>query len=255
MDENTQIQILQRNNILEIEDVVGRRNKRLDLHLAISNCDVSKKAAIFLAEKYIQLKRFDTDVLPELLKITDVPLLSNHRLILQILDATMLQRLVEMIIKSGDNLPRSPQTESRLQHLTATVSQLVLQTSNTRHHLDSKGVLVHAIRECPYEFIVQLERLSLDVLKPNRISDNALLAALDRAGNPTYSALQDKKDTTTLISWFSPSGFAGQGPLGTKPHCDFSEAESMDKLQRLTVYSSDEKVEIQKWLKAPRIKP
>ena len=256
MDENTQIQILKNNDIKEIEDVVVRQKQKLDLHLAISYCDVSKKAALFLAEKYIQLNRFDTHVLPELLKITDLPMQLNFTLILAVLDVTMLQTLIEFIIKSGNKLhPKSPQMEFRLQHLRAAVDRLVVDPSNDRHHLDNKSVLVHAIRECPYDFILELERLSLDVLKPNRNSDNALLAALDRVANPTYSALQDKKDTTTLISWYSPSGPAGQGSSGTKPHCDFSEAESMDKLQRAAAYSSDEKDRIEKWLKVPSIAP
>ena len=217
---------------------------------------MSKKGAIFLAERYIQSGEFKTHVLPELLKIIELPLQLNFQMILQIFDATKLQELIDVMVKSSDNShSRSPQTEFRLQHLRATVDRLVVHPSNDRKYLDDNGVLVHAIRQCPYDIVLQLERLSLNVLQPNRNSDNALLAASDRADNQTFWELQDKKDTTTLISWFSPLGPAGRGFSGTKPHCDFSEAESIDRLKRSTVYSDDEKRHIEEWLHLPSTVP
>ena len=129
--------------------------------------------------------------------------------------------------------------------------EVLYQNSIDRTELEKENLLTFAIRVCPYEHVLLLERLALNWLSPNKKIDNALLAALDRSANTKFQKLKDKEDTTTLISWYSPSGERGANAVGVKPICDDpdSVSESFNRLEKSPMYSNKERIIIGKWLK------
>lgn len=255
MADQVQIDILKKNDIPDLESRI-RDGEAFELRLAIQHCN--KDTFTFLFEKYRD-EEFDLSVLPFLIDCFSGKMLPNYLVALDLLNddkAEYLQKLIYHVVEISKDNPGIPDVTSarnEYSHLQAAVEALI-RKSNVRDFLNSKNLLTFAIRMCPYTHILLLERLALNWLLPSAKTDNALLTALDRSANPKFNKPRDKEDTTTLISWYSPSGERGTGAMGVKPICDDEDSvkESLVRLSSSPMYSDREKGVIIKWLEVPK---
>ena len=259
MTDQAKIEILKKNDATDLLNrIKNKEDFRLDL--VLQYCNAVTAIAVF--QYHIRNKEFDSIVLPYTFdSCFELQLQPNFKSVVNVFDADMLQKVIvevyRQVSKDMDDMKNNTLLMSSVyQHLSILVDKLINESSD-RSYLNAKNVLTLAIRDCPYNYILLLERLALDWNRPSRDTDNALLAALDRSNNTNFQKFQDKKETTTLISWYSPSGEPGTGSVGKKPQCDdpASITESYDRLKTSSMYSDDEKKKIEEWLKAPTTAP